>query len=206
MKTAYIIGGIVLAILLIAGIWLYAWLQPPSKKPAYDGTRPTLQQDNGGNYVTHQEKVLVDVPVDVYDHYATTADLGDILKGSSNLPRVSKTEMIKGTWDEPGARRRVVLSDGHYAAEEVLERDKPELFRYMVWDYTNFAKLATNYAVGEFAVKNVDSKAEVTWTYSFHKRSPITAGFLEGFVRDTWAPYMHDTLRAIKEGAEKSAR
>lgn len=37
-------------------------------------------------------------------------------------------------------RRRIVLDNGHFTAEEILV-DEPDLFRYIVFGYTNYAGL-----------------------------------------------------------------
>lgn len=194
--------GLVVAVPMLAGIGLCFLLAPPRGAPAYDGARPVPADD--GRYVVHREVVAIDVTVEEYDAWAQRADLNAILTGDGSLPSVVRTEMIRGEWDEVGARRRVVLSDGHYAAEEVIASERPRLFRYQVWDYTNYAKLATDYAVGEFIAEEVDGKTRLIWTYSFHERSPLTARFLRSFVGGTWGPYMKNVIVAMKAAAERS--
>lgn len=192
---------IALALLLIAGITAYLILTPPRKAPAYDGPRPQPALDG---YAKTTASILINTSVANYDAWSKSAPLNDILPGANGIPSVTRTEMLNGKWDDPGARRRVVLSDGHYAAEEVIARDRPRLFRYEVWGYTNFAKLATDYAIGEFIAEDDHGKTRLTWTYAFHKRSSLTAGFLERFVNNTWAPYMQTVLQIMKTEAEKS--
>jgi Polyketide cyclase / dehydrase and lipid transport len=135
-------------------------------------------------------------------------ELNDLLVQSGNLPSVARTEPIRGTFDpdqdRTGARRRVVLDDGHFTAEEVLV-DQPEVFRYMVWGYTNYARLMIDHAIGEFDFQDEGGRTRLTWTYSFRPRSVIVRPFLSRFVNSTWADLMRKTLRAMREGGERQA-
>jgi hypothetical protein len=136
-------------------------------------------------------------------------DLNDLVVQSENLPSVTRTEVIRGSWDpdqdRAGARRRVVLDDGHFAAEEVL-LDQPEVFRYLVWGYTNYARLMIDHAVGEFTYQDEGGKTRLTWTYSFRPRSAMVRPFLSRFVSGTWADLMRRTLQVMREGGERHAR
>jgi hypothetical protein len=99
----------------------------------------------------------------------------------------------------------VVLDDGHFAAEEVL-LDQPEVFRYLVWGYTNYARLMIDHAVGEFTYQDEGGKTRLTWTYSFRPRSAMVRPFLSRFVSGTWADLMRRTLQVMREGGERHAR
>lgn len=104
----------------------------------------------------------------------------------------------------------MVLDDGHYAAEQILANDRTadeSVFRYEVFGYTNYAKLATDLAIGEFVITPTGpggQQTKVTWIYSYRHRHPLTAGFLDSFVADVWAPYMHTVLQGMKDAAEQT--
>jgi hypothetical protein len=99
----------------------------------------------------------------------------------------------------------VVLEDGHFTAEEILV-DQPDVFRYMVWGYTNYARLMVAHAIGEFIYEDEGGKTRLTWTYSFRPRSAIVRPFLANFVNGTWAQLMRNTLAAMRDGGERQAR
>ena len=110
--------------------------------------------------------------------------------------------MIRGTWPQPGARRRVVRKDGNESLEEVLENSWPTRFRYEVWGFTDQERILTNYLVGEFQYREVPEGTEVRWTYSFHRRYLLIEPFLSIEVRNRVPEFMQTALRHLKEEAE----
>jgi hypothetical protein len=200
----YTLAGVtVLGVVLTVGA--RQLLAPPQNPPAYTGPRPEPAE---GGYISHTESILIDAPVDEFREWANHAELEDLGLESDNTPSVVRTETIRGTWDpdqdREGARRRVVLDDGHFTAEEVLV-DEPEVFRYIVWGYTNYARLMIDHAIGEFNYEDEGGKTRLTWTYSFQPRSAIVRPFLSNFVSGTWADLMRNTLEAMRDGGEHQA-
>lgn len=123
-----------IAVLGVVGtVAVRRFLAPPHTPPAYTGPRPEPAEDG---YLSHTETIRIDAPTDTFRRWVNHTDLSELLVKSGNLPRVARTEAIGGTFDpdqdRTGARRRVVLDDGHFTAEEVLV-DTPEVFRYLVW-------------------------------------------------------------------------
>lgn len=195
-------------ILIVAAIGALAlgvarFLAPPDVPPEYRGQRPEPIADG---HITHRESILIDVPVGRYMEWVTGTSLEDVLQGSDDVPSVVRTEPVMGTWGEVGARRRVVLDDGHYVTEEILENDQPRIFRYEVWGYTNAGRLMIEYAVGEFKVDDEDGQTLVTWTYSFHPTVGIARPVLSSFVEGTWADFMRSVLTTYKVEAERYAQ
>jgi hypothetical protein len=193
-----VLGGVV-------AVGMRRFLAPPQPPPAYTGARPEPAQDR---YISHTESTLIDAPVDEFRDWASRTELEDLGLESEKTPSVVRTEVIRGTWDPDqdrmGARRRVVLEDGHFTAEEVLV-DQPDVFRYMVWGYTNYARLMIDHAIGEFTYEDEGGKTRLTWTYSFQPRSVIVRPFLSRFVNGTWAELMRNTLDAMRAGGERLA-
>jgi hypothetical protein len=99
----------------------------------------------------------------------------------------------------------VVLEDGHFTAEEILV-DEPDLFRYIVWGYTNYARPMIDHAIGEFRYSDDRGKTHFTWTFSFQPRSVFARPLLSQFVSGTWAELMRNTLEVMRRGGEQQAR
>lgn len=203
MRRVLIAGIVVLGVVVTVGVRRF--LAPPQTPPAYAGPRPEPAE---GGYLSHTESIRIDAPLDAFRQWVNHTELNDLLVQSGNLPSVARTEVIGGTFDpghdRVGARRRVVLDDGHFTAEEVLV-DQPEVFRYVVWGYTNYARLMIDHAIGEFDFQDEGGRTRLTWTYSFRPRSVIVRPFLARFVRGTWADLMRKTLRAMRDGGERQA-
>lgn len=134
----------------VTALGIVRFLAPPGSPPDYRGPKP--EPDTEG-LVTHRDSILIDAPLECYVEWTSNASLEEVLQGSDDVPRVVATEAVIGVWDQVGARRRVVLEDGNYAAEEILANDGPSRFRYQVWGYTSpVPRLMIDYAVGEFDI------------------------------------------------------
>ena len=190
---------------VVATVGVRRFLAPPQTPPAYTGPRPEPAEDG---YISHTESIRIDAPIDEFREWVNHSELEDLGLESDNTPSVVRTEVIRGTWDPDqgrvGDRRRVVLDDGHFTVEEVLV-DEPDVFRYIVWGYTNYARLMIDHAIGEFNFEEEGGKTHLTWTYSFHPRSAIVRPFLSNFVSGTWADLMRNTLEAMRDGGERQA-
>jgi Polyketide cyclase / dehydrase and lipid transport len=164
--------------------------------------RPPVDQ-NG--FVRHAEEVTIQVPRPFLLEFQHAGPLESKLRGTNQIAGVARVEMIRGTWGEVGARRLVVRKDGNQSLEEVLEHE-PTLFRYEVWGFTDRASILANYLVGEFQYREAPGGTVVTWTYSFHRRSPVTEPILAFFVRTRIVEFMHSTIERMKQGAEQAYR
>lgn len=191
-----------------AGAWAGARriLRPPSVPPEFEDPRPDPAQSG---YVSHTESALIEVPVEYYRRWVNSdeVDLSDLIQGSEGLPSVVGTRVLRGSFelgdDRVGARRRVELSDGHFVAEEVLE-DTPRNFRYMIWGFTSYQRLAVDHAVAEFVFEDRGEKTQLTWTYSFHPRSGLLRPFVAKFVNGVWVDLMRKAIEGMRTGAEAS--
>lgn len=198
----YVLAAVI-GVIIVVALGINRLLAPPATPPAYTGERPAVSDDQN-SYISHIEEIVIDLPVEQYHEWSSNTPLEAVLTETSGIPSVLRTEMIQGTWNQVGARRRVVLNDGHFAAEEVLVNEQPGLFRYAVWGYTNYARFAVDYAVGEFQFEDVSGKTHIRWTYSFHKNSILSDIFLPNFVQSNWAAYMRNALQTMKHESERS--
>lgn len=179
----------------------------PRRAPAYDGPTPPAA---ASGYVAHAEVRDVALAAARYRRWADDAPLDDILGGDPHVPAVVGTTVLRGRWNAPGARRRIALADGHYAAEEVVANeelpDGSHLFRYVVFGYTSSVRAVLDHAVGEFrTVPLQEAVSRVEWTYRFHPRSALVRPAVARFVRRVWAPYMATVLTAMTERAAREA-
>lgn len=192
----------VVVIMSIAfGIWRF--LAPPGSPPDYRGPKPEPDKDGT---VTHRESILIDAPLACYVEWTSTVSLEEILRGSDDVPSVISTEPIIGVWDQVGARRRIILEDGNYAAEQILTNEGSGSFRYQVWGYTSpVPRLMIDHALGQFEVTEEFNMTRVNWTYSFKPRVGVARPALRRFVEDTWADYMRLVLETFKVEVEQYA-
>jgi len=124
--------------------------------------------------------------------------LEKVLLGTEKIARVTHSGPLSRGFGYPASRRRVVLEDGNTALEEVIEVENGKSFRYMVWNFTNSARLATDYALAEFRITENSGGSLLTWTYSFQKKNDLTGFMLRRFVENDFTGYMQVCMNAIK--------
>lgn len=182
---------------LVGCVRLEAAPLPPDSAP------PPTAPDG---YVSHTEEITVHVPMAFLHEWrrAHEGHLENTLLGTNKIAGVERTQMLQGTWPEPGARRRVFRKDGNQSLEEVLENTWPTSFRYEVWGFTDRERILTDYLVGEFQHKPVPDGTLVRWTYSFHRRSLLTRPFLSMAVRNRVPEFMRVALQNMKQQAEQA--
>ena len=190
-------------LVLFLGISAAGCAAGPGTPPVSGSARPAVDQ---GGFVSHTEEITVHVPMAFLCEWrrASSARLENTLRGTNKIAGVARTEMIRGTWPEPGARRRVVRKDGNQSIEEVLENTWPTSFRYEVWGFTDRERLLTDYLVGEFHHSEVPDGTHVKWTYSFHRRSMLATPLLSVVVRSRMPDFMQTALQNMKQQAEQA--
>ena len=176
-------------------------LEPP---PPIDLTAPMIART---------DRIVVDRTAPELFDWMMTSKLEDSLPDTGALPGVVGTTLLTpGAWGVSGARRKVHLSDGGSATEQILELIPGERFRYQVWDYTTAAAAPILYAIGEFRYTPREvGRTELAWTYAFRLRPNRFPGFLgplgrwllkAAFLDRAYAVLMRETLKATKRGAE----
>jgi hypothetical protein len=168
-------------------------VSPPinaAERDRLESAMPRPPIEDGGHFASVVEGDVPIAAADYCDSFQKTP-LEDILTvRTANIPRVTRTEPLRGTWWTPGARRRVVLEDGNSAVEEIIGRQCPGTFRYEVWNYTNDAGKYVKYAVGEFVVSPHQGATHVRWTYWFRPRGWPATWLLGSFVHGEYHDFM----------------
>ncbi|HEY8515103.1 MAG TPA: SRPBCC family protein [Candidatus Binatia bacterium] len=90
------------------------------------------------------------------------------------IPAIARIEVLDGRPNEPGARRRVTMSDGSEVLEEVLALDPPRRHAYR-WISRPVAPLhlLVRGAEGEWRFAPTERGTHVNWTYTFDLTTPL---------------------------------
>ena len=172
---------------------------PPAEPPDYSAGPPAIAP---GFHITHTETALINVPRSQFLSWRDQASLSDFLTPTDGMPAVENTvPLAGGTWGQAGDKRRVELSDGHYAVETILS-STDDKFSYQVWGFTSQAGRFADYATGEFLYEAKGEQTLVTWTYRFRPNSLPSRIPLSLFVRNTFQGFMENGLSNMKAGAE----
>ena len=178
----------------------------PGERDSAHRTMPRPVPKHGQHYVEHTETATVAVPPDALLQWVVMTPLEDVLTGFGDLPPVTHTVLLTDTWGDAESRRRVELEGGDSALEELVSYEPGRRFEYVVWNFTNRARLATDFAVADFVVEPADGGSRLIWTYRFSPRGSVSKGILERFVRDQYAGFMRECMANIERLAVAELR
>lgn len=177
---------------------------------------PPRAIDPAAPMISRTDRIVVERTPQALCAWMITSKLEDSVPDTGALPGVVGTTLLTPTWGVVGARRKVHLSDGGSATEQILDFAAGERFRYQVWDYTTAAAWPIRYAIGEFRYLPLPGgRTELVWTYAFRLYGDRFPGFLGPlgrwllkvvFLDRAYATLMRETLKATKLGAERAAQ
>lgn len=146
---------------------------PPSSPPQL--TTPPPVATDGFLTVT----LARTVPMDVSElrSFMTEQPLTSFLEPTENIANPVASEVLTGTWPDPGSARWLRLADGHYIIERVLE-NAPTFFKYQVFVFTNAVGRGVEQIVGEQRFTPVDGGTEFVWTYNVRPTNFVTRQFV----------------------------
>lgn len=199
-----LITGSVVVLAMTVTSWRL--LAAPSTPPEYTEPRPEPKADG---YVSTTHSILIDAPLDAVHNWNNEPDrdLGDLVDADDDFPEIVATETLRGAWDptgdRSGDRRRVMFADGHSLAEEVLV-DTSEQFRYIIWGFTDYRRLAVDHGTAEFLFEAAGDSTRVTWTYRLYPTTRLVRPFVADFMTTTMSTMMTSTLDAMRHGVEAS--
>ena len=174
-----------------------------SDRPSYAGEAPSISEEGFAEHVA--ERIVPLAPRAaraLYDEGILDAGLSSTEKISA--PRAK--EPIVGVWPAIGARRRVLLEDGTYVAEDVLENESPARFRYQAWGFTSATGAHIDYAIGEFEFLDAgDGATRIVWRHRMKAKSALARAFIARFVKNDFAPFMERGLSAFALEAQRRA-
>jgi len=119
--------------------------------------------------------VEVERPIaDVFDFAVALDSFPRFVRALGPIPAIARVEVLDGRANEPGARRRVTMSDGSEVLEEVLVLDRPRRHAYR-WISRPAAPLhlLVRGAEGEWRFAPTERGARVDWTYTFDLTTPL---------------------------------
>ena len=158
---------------------------------------PAIESDHV--YVAHTVTAVIPVDSAALVEWIMRVPLEDVLPGTDRIAGAERTENLSPAWGPDGSRRRVVLEDGNTALEQLIHFEPGSFFEYQVWNFTNIARFATEYAIGRFSVAPVEGGTLLTWTYRFRPHGPMTTGGLRWFVRTRYQAFMAASMEVIEQ-------
>jgi hypothetical protein len=114
------------------------------------------------------------------------------------IPPIRAIEGQRGAWNEVGQTRTVRLSGGGSMLEQLTLVERPHLFAYTLSQFTGPMKPIASHIDGTWTFARAGTGARITWHWTLHPASPLTAPLLPIF-RRLWHGYARHSLQRIEE-------
>ncbi|HKV18285.1 MAG TPA: SRPBCC family protein [Mycobacterium sp.] len=112
------------------------------------------------------------------------------------IPPIKETRDQTGDWDAVGQSRTVVLVGGGSMREELTQFDAPHSFGYTLSDVTGPLSPLVDHVEGVWLFEPIGNGTEVTWRWTIHPRSALTAPLLPVFGW-LWKGYARQSLAEL---------
>jgi hypothetical protein len=146
-----------------------------------------------------EESRVIPVPVEEAFHRTLPMPLPDLFKRwHGPIPPIKEVREQTGAWDAAGQTRTVLLAGGGSMREELTSVDPPRSFGYLLTKVRGPMTLLVDHVAGEWIFTPADGGSEVTWRWTIHRRSILTAWALPVFAR-IWKGYARLALRDLSD-------
>lgn len=142
---------------------------PPTSPPEWRAPPPVTTT----GFLTAYAEEEVSLTVPELRKFMEEQPLITFLEPTKNISNPVETEIIRGTWPEPNATRRLKLADGHYIIERVVE-NRADFFKYQLFIFTNATSRGVEQVVGEQRFIATEDGAKFEWTYNVLPKNFVT--------------------------------
>jgi len=130
--------------------------------------------------------------------------LDTVVRDEAGLPGCTHTTGTTGPWDVSGSTRIVHLSDETSVRETVKVATAPDYFSYRLTDFSSaMIRLLVREAGGQWWFTDEGTGTHVKWTYTAESTNILAMLMLFPVIRIAWNRYMRNSMRVIKERAER---
>ena len=112
------------------------------------------------------------------------------------IPPIKQVLAQTGDWDAVGQTRTVVLTGGGSMREELTQFDPPNSFGYTLTDIKGPLSPLVGRVEGEWRFDPAGTGTKVTWRWTIHPRSALSAPALPVFGR-LWRGYARQSLEEL---------
>ena len=114
------------------------------------------------------------------------------------IPPIKEVRGQTGDWDSVGQSRTVVLVGGGSMLEQLTQFDPPHSFGYTLSEVKGPLSPLVGRVDGEWIFEPIGSGTNVTWRWTIHPRSGLTAPLLPVFGK-LWKGYARQSLEALSK-------
>lgn len=139
------------------------------------------------------------VPVNVEDAYASTLPIPLptlFRRWYGPIPPIKQVRDQDGEWSTVGQTRTVLLTGGGSMREELTGVEPPRSFEYTLSEITGPMAALIARVDGEWIFRPAGAGVEITWRWTIHRRSALTAPLIPVFGR-LWKGYARRVLEEL---------
>lgn len=145
--------------------------------------------------LTRKASVIVNCDLDTaYDFISSGEKLPLWLKKSGPVPAATGVELLDGSYDFVGARRKVLFTGGDSLIEQLMNIDKPASYNYSVTQFTNFLEKVSGQAYGQLWFDDMEGQTRITWAYTFQYKNLGARMVLSLFLTFVYRKFMKNSL------------
>jgi Polyketide cyclase / dehydrase and lipid transport len=137
---------------------------------------------------------FIPIPPEEAFHPMLVMPLTDIFtRWYGPIPPIKEVRDQTGGWDAAGQSRTVLLTGGGSMHEELTNVDPPRSFSYRLSEVSGPMSILVDHVLGEWVFAPRDGGTELTWRWTIHRKSPLTAWALPVF-GGLWKGYARQVL------------
>jgi hypothetical protein len=112
------------------------------------------------------------------------------------IPPIKTVRDQTGMWDTVGQTRTILLRGGGGMAETLTSFNKPHSFGYTLSDFAGPMAALVHKVDGEWIFTSDSTGTKITWRWTLHPRSALTAPLLPAFGK-VWKGYASRSLEHL---------
>jgi hypothetical protein len=149
--------------------------------------------------LTVEQSLVIAVPVEDAFRRTLPMPLPDLFKRwHGPIPPIKEVRDQTGAWDAAGQTRTVLLTGGGSMREELTSVDAPRSFGYLLTRVRGPMMLLVEHVAGEWTFTPAGDGTKVTWRWTIHPKSVLTAWVLPVFAR-IWKGYARLALGDLSD-------
>lgn len=146
------------------------------------------------------------IPVAVPDAFAQTLPMPLptlFSRWYGPIPPIKAVYDQTGDWSALGQTRRIALTGGGGMRETLTRVDAPHAFGYTLTEIKGAMAPLIDHVEGVWEFKQHGSGTEVTWRWTLHPKSALTAPALPVFAR-IWRGYAKQALSTLSDSLSRT--
>jgi len=137
-----------------------------------------------------------------FNFISSNNELPNWLKKHATIPAVINTEVIKGPYNQIGAKRKVFFDHKQSTIEELISYNPYANYAYKITEFNNSIKHFSKVAYGQLWFDTIDDKTRITWEYSFTYKNILARMILSIILTFVFKKFMQESLKHAKEYIE----